>query len=506
MDVFRLVQRYKNNSALTRSCLVSPLRSILVSTLSVATFSSFVLAQDAEISDIKSQLSSMRALSGPEDISPAEQQAELDAVARKLAEAEARLMEKVSALSATQDAVNNSVLDTAQDSNQDSNLNSLLQNELQADSTQTDPPINPPSINHPSAEFDIPIAEHAKMQQGSKSELGTTPNRELEKLDSASHEVAETKAPSISAVEKTLNEDSKKLESSESLNLIPTNMHEQAISPERAIPEIIIPQSARRELQETAAISDLNPKRALSHKPTAEIEIKTTGQNANSVATKQIDSQALDLVRSEKARINEQSKLSQKFADAQAEIIRLKRELQASKNRLMIAETEVERLSSIVEVRNKASLARYVPETSKEAPTSTNRRPAPQKSALKNQEQKNSRTVIVRSAEPSRAAEAAPDDMPIATVIADKANLRTGPGEDNSPIITVAKGTRLAVETREGKWFRVTSPTGTRAWVSSDVVAFNVSNKNSSLSTVRVKGYDPEAAEKAFNLQRSRRK
>jgi hypothetical protein len=499
MDVFRLVQRYsiKNSCALLPSSLLYPLRTVLLSTLSVATLSSLVLAQDAEISDIRSQLSSMRALSGPEDISPVEQQAELDAVARKLAEAEARLMEKVSALSPNQD----SIQDSTQDSDQSSNLNAALQRELQAESSQIDSTINPPSINPPAADFDMPIA-----QQSTENESIANSITEIENNNIASNVTAEIKAPSISAIENTLNQDSKKLESTESLNLIPTNMREQAIAPERAIPEIIIPQSARRELQEATTVSDPTPKRAVSTKPKAEVEIKTTRQNANSVATNQIDSQALNLVRSEKARINEQSKLTQKFADAQAEIIRLKRELQASKNRLMIAETEVERLSSIVEVRNKASLARYVPESSKQAPAPTNRRPAPQKAAIKNQEQKNSRTVIVRTAEPNRAAESTPDDMPIATVIADKANLRTGPGEDNSPIITVAKGTRLAVETREGKWFRVTSPTGTRAWVSSDVVAFNVSDKNSSLSTVRVKGYDPEAAEKAFGLQRSRSK
>ena len=32
------------------------------------------------------------------------------------------------------------------------------------------------------------------------------------------------------------------------------------------------------------------------------------------------------------------------------------------------------------------------------------------------------------------------------------------------------RGTRLAVEVREGTWLRVTSPTGQRAWVSADVV------------------------------------
>ncbi len=65
-------------------------------------------------------------------------------------------------------------------------------------------------------------------------------------------------------------------------------------------------------------------------------------------------------------------------------------------------------------------------------------------------------------------------DMQIVTVTADKVHLRTGPGKENSPLMAVTKGMRLAVETRNGDWFRVMTPNGARAWISSDVVAFGV--------------------------------
>ncbi len=81
-------------------------------------------------------------------------------------------------------------------------------------------------------------------------------------------------------------------------------------------------------------------------------------------------------------------------------------------------------------------------------------------------------------------AEPAQADLPVATVVVDKAQLRTGPGKDNSPLMAVSKGTRLVIETRQGDWYRVVAPSGARAWVSSDIVAFGTSG------TGLVGGYD----------------
>ena len=89
------------------------------------------------------------------------------------------------------------------------------------------------------------------------------------------------------------------------------------------------------------------------------------------------------------------------------------------------------------------------------------------------------------------------DDMPIITVIVDKANLRTGPGRNNSPIMTVAKGTRLAVESRLGDWYRIISPTGTRAWVSSEVIRFGKNSKSSPSRTVKIQGVESKSTAEA---------
>lgn len=67
-------------------------------------------------------------------------------------------------------------------------------------------------------------------------------------------------------------------------------------------------------------------------------------------------------------------------------------------------------------------------------------------------------------------AENVQSDVLIAEVISAKVNLRSGPGEEHSPVMQVQKGTRLTVESREGDWYRVLSPTGSRAYVKKDVV------------------------------------
>ncbi|MDD2942229.1 MAG: SH3 domain-containing protein [bacterium] len=61
-------------------------------------------------------------------------------------------------------------------------------------------------------------------------------------------------------------------------------------------------------------------------------------------------------------------------------------------------------------------------------------------------------------------------DVVIVQVIVPKAVLRSGPGVENSAVMTVTKGARLTVEERRGSWYRVVSPNGGRAFISSDVV------------------------------------
>ncbi len=172
--------------------------------------------------------------------------------------------------------------------------------------------------------------------------------------------------------------------------------------------------------------------------------------------------------------------LDGELKEAKTKIQRLSRELNDTRNRLMVAETEVERLSSQFEARNRSNLTKL----GAVAAVNVNRHPPAQ--------QRKQQPV----AQPV-------EEMPIATIIVDKAQLRTGPGKDNSPLMAVTKGTRLAIETRQGEWYRVLAPTGARAWVSSDVVAFGTDGQSSPSGALRIKGYNAQAEDDAFKLIRS---
>lgn len=171
--------------------------------------------------------------------------------------------------------------------------------------------------------------------------------------------------------------------------------------------------------------------------------------------------------------------LKKKLAQKDDRIRDLQKELEEARNRLILAETEVERLSSQLDNRNRSSLSRMSA-------------PAGQTQAVKKLPAEKAPAAAPR-VENTAAEES---DMQVATVIAEKAHLRLGPGENNSPIMDVTRGTRLTVETRKGNWLRVNTPTGTRAWISGDVVEFG-SGKSS--SALRIRGYDA-SVEEAFKL------
>ncbi|MBN8547983.1 MAG: SH3 domain-containing protein [Deltaproteobacteria bacterium] len=175
--------------------------------------------------------------------------------------------------------------------------------------------------------------------------------------------------------------------------------------------------------------------------------------------------------------------LSAKLQKSDLQINDLSKQLEHAKNRLMLAETEVERLAGSIDARNRSAAMKFSGATNAAAGSApaSNVAPAVQRSSISK----------------------ASDDTPVATVIAEKANLRTGPGADNSPLMSVTRGTRLVVETKQGDWYRVVSPTGTRAWVSSDVVAFGPNSMSSPTRTVRIKGYDASVQSENFDLTKS---
>ncbi len=161
-----------------------------------------------------------------------------------------------------------------------------------------------------------------------------------------------------------------------------------------------------------------------------------------------------------------EAELNQKF-ESQSEKLNLQ---------LLLAETEVERLSTILEDQNRKvlGLKPMDRESKKEAP-------AVNKIADDAEAEQNS-------------------DMPVVKVAVDKANLRTGPGMNHSPLMELAGGSRLVVEQKQGAWFRVIAPNGVRAWISADVTETVPNGFNEETSTVKVQGYDHDVEARALKL------
>ncbi len=180
---------------------------------------------------------------------------------------------------------------------------------------------------------------------------------------------------------------------------------------------------------------------------------------------------------------NPNAALKRELETSQRRVSDLERQLEEVRGQLTMAETELSRLATISEARNRASLGR----ASVNAPP-----PHPGTSAPAVAKARMDAPHI----EPTPSSSA---DLTIATVDVEKAELRLGPGKNHSALMTVAKGSRLAVEARQGEWLRVFAPNGQRAWVQSKVVAFgSKGSASSTTTTVRVRGYSSSLEDEAF--------
>ena len=167
----------------------------------------------------------------------------------------------------------------------------------------------------------------------------------------------------------------------------------------------------------------------------------------------------------------------------------LERKLEEVRGQLTMAETELSRLATISEARTRASLGRAALPAAPVQPSSAVA-PVVAKARLESP-----------AIEPTPASSA---DLTIATVDVEKAELRLGPGKNHSSLMTVAKGSRLAVEARQGEWLRVFAPNGQRAWVQAKLVTFGSKGSAKSVSTtVRVHGYSSSLEDEAFKRVQS---
>jgi septal ring factor EnvC (AmiA/AmiB activator) len=199
-----------------------------------------------------------------------------------------------------------------------------------------------------------------------------------------------------------------------------------------------------------------------------------------------VDTTAVDSLRKQLSEVQsakeialkKQTKLGSELAQLTAKVKELESRNSRLSSQLLLAETEVVRLAEELEKFSAARLAgisgaqRVAPS---QEPIDSSNRGIPDSSGS-----------VARKASADAVAGARDEESLIATVIAPKANLRSGPGTNNAPIMQVSKGTRLLVETRQGSWYRVVSPTGSRAWIFGDVIAFGSRGSRSPSGTVSI--------------------
>jgi len=157
-----------------------------------------------------------------------------------------------------------------------------------------------------------------------------------------------------------------------------------------------------------------------------------------------------------------QRKTERELASAKAKLQTLEKELQEVKNKLIVSQTETERLTNVI--GNSSSRAQMNSKTT--TPIVFGRQNGDE-TAKQNAKDRENQSIL--------------------TVVSDKTYLRTGPSRDNSAIIEVDRGTRLIAQDRQGEWFRVATASGTRAWVQADSVAFGPTRESSPSLTVKIK-------------------
>jgi hypothetical protein len=186
------------------------------------------------------------------------------------------------------------------------------------------------------------------------------------------------------------------------------------------------------------------------------------------------------------------SSQSKELQAALARIALLEQQLDEARSQLAISETEVNRLSGIVDSKARAGMDKYkLPVPANRVPVNQPRRVIGEQPPVRPPASDNSPAKV-------------DDPLHVATVTVEKAELRLGPGKNHSALMTVRQGSRLMIEARQGEWYRVFAPNGERAWIQASLVSFGdgAASLNDG-SSVRVKGFSVGAEEEAFRkLQR----
>lgn len=187
--------------------------------------------------------------------------------------------------------------------------------------------------------------------------------------------------------------------------------------------------------------------------------------------------------------------LQGKLTTSELRVRELEQQLSEAKSQLSAAEVEINRLSGIISGGSRARLVtRSIESSGRTVPSAPSAEFSVKTQRLSSPADQDSQRII-----PDVAPPAPSENLQVATVAVEKAELRLGPGKNHSALMTIPRGSRLAVEVRQGEWYRVFAPSGERAWIHSSLVRFGegAASMNDG-SSVKVHGYELSAEQQAF--------
>jgi hypothetical protein len=250
-----------------------------------------------------------------------------------------------------------------------------------------------------------------------------------------------------------------------------------------------IPKQAVPKIQEPVAPAEHAPAAPASRKPpVSEVKAKSETKLEPKIE-KKIESK-LEAKTEAKAEVKPAkpavaaAAIQTRMVDNEAELRDLRRELANAKSELAAAEMEISRLSAIIQDASRARLS--IGDSSSSQTVKPAAKPVVYAPAVKP-----NTTVRTLPEAAAPAAQNPTSDLQVATIAVDKADLRLGPGKNHSALMSLRRGSRLAVEARQGEWYRVFAPNGQRAWIHSSLVRFGdgAASLNDG-SSVQVRGYD----------------
>jgi hypothetical protein len=227
----------------------------------------------------------------------------------------------------------------------------------------------------------------------------------------------------------------------------------------------------------------------------AKLNATTASSPKLEAVTKPAPAKALPVEKKMSAPSNAVTLLQVKLTASEIRVRELEQQLSDAKGQLSAAEVEINRLSAIISGGTRARLANRGPDAGGRvsAPSITNEvSRASLKPTFSGYEER--QPIASDVAPPSQS-----QNLQVATVAVEKAELRLGPGKNHSALMAIPRGSRLAVEVRQGEWYRVFAPTGERAWIQSALVRFGdgAAAMNDG-SSVKVRGYDVSLEQQAF--------